>query len=122
MSLSIIHDEVHNANYYADTVASALPITAARSGWMDRRTRQHILVPSQNLLVANIRRFSALIDNSAIGVQDPICRHRSVGGGVLERKLGCELAVHGTWEMDTKKASATKWLIRLQSYRSEPGL
>ena len=101
MSLSIIHDEVHNANYYADTVASALLITATRSGWMDRRTRQHILVPSQNLLVANIRRFSALIDNSAIGVHDPIRRHRSVGGGVLERKLGCKLAVHGTWEMDT---------------------
>ncbi len=89
---------------------------------MDRRTRQHILVPSEYLLVANIRGFSALIDNSAIRVHDPICRHRKVGGGVLERKLGCKLAVHGTWEMDTKRALATKQLMRLQSYWSEPGL
>ena len=70
---------------------------------MDRRTRQHILVPSQYLLVANIRGFSALIDNSAIRIHEPICRHRSVGGGVLERKLACKLAVHGTGEMDTKR-------------------
>ena len=53
LSLGIIHDEVHNANCYADTVASASLMTATCSAWMDRRTRQHILVPIKYLLVAN---------------------------------------------------------------------
>lgn len=75
---------------------------------MDGRTRHHILVPSQYLLVADIRGFPALIDNSAIRVHNPIRRHRRVGGGVLERKLGCKLAVHGAWEMDTKRTLATR--------------
>ena len=70
---------------------------------MDRRTSQHIFVPSQYLFVADIRGFPALIDNGAIRVHNPICRHRRVGGGALERKLGCELAVHGAWKMDTKR-------------------
>ena len=106
LSLGIIHDKVHDADCYADTVASALLITATCSAWMDRRTRQHILVPTQYLIVTSIRRGSALIDNSAIRIHDPICRHRSVGGGALERKLACKLAVHGTWEMDTKSELA----------------
>lgn len=75
---------------------------------MDGRTSQHIFVPRQYLFVANIRGFPALIDDCTIRVHDPIRRHRRVGGRALERKLGCKLAVHGTWEMYTKRVSATK--------------
>ena len=75
---------------------------------MDCRTRQHIFVPTHYLFIANIRGFPALVDNSATRVHDPICRHRRMGGGALERKFGCKLAVHGTWKMNTKRMLASK--------------
>ncbi len=67
------------------------------------RTRQHILVPSQSLLIADIFRRSAFVYNETVRVHDSICRDRAMGRGTLECELRGKLAIYSAWKVDTLK-------------------
>lgn len=67
----------------------------------EARTRQHILVPCQDLFIADIRRIPVFINDDAVRVHDSIGRDSWAGRRSLERHAGCEFAVDSAWEMNT---------------------
>lgn len=69
------------------------------------RTCQHVLVPSDNLLVRHLGTFTALIHQHAVGVYDPKGRDVRVVGGIDELHVGGEFAVDGTGEADSAPVS-----------------
>lgn len=67
-----------------------------------RLTRQHVLVPCGDLLIAYVCRLSALVNDHAIRVHDSICRHRGKRIWTGEGEIGGEFAVYGTREIDAE--------------------
>ena len=106
LPLCLEHDHIHNANYIRNSrLDYRNNCTCLR---MDGRTSNIFLYHVSTSSSVTSVPVSCSHRQFAIRVHHSIRRHRRVGGRALERKLGCKLAVHGTWEMYTKRVSATK--------------
>lgn len=106
LALGVEHDEVH----YADCGPGERPLACAPTSpfqlAMKRRTRQHILIPRQDLLVAHVRWIPLFVHDYAVGIHDSVGGDRRACGRPLEGHAGCEFAVDRAREVHTKLPSA----------------
>ena len=60
-----------------------------------QRTRQHVFVPSYNLVALDVWGASTLIHNGTIGIHDPVCGNGRMSRRHHERHVRGKLAVYG---------------------------
>lgn len=75
-----------------------------------RLTRQHVLIPSDDLPVAYVGSLPGPVDYYAIRVHYSVCRHRRKHIWTSEREMRSEFALYGTREMDAGMFRIRDWI------------
>lgn len=98
LSLRLEHDRVHNINCISPLSATCCQLRNATK--KTPRTRNHVLIPRQQLLVRDVQRCLAFIHNHTIGIHDSVRGNGRILIWRYKRHLRRELAVDGARKLD----------------------